>query len=129
MSIADNLRTINARIAAACEASGREPTSVRLLAVSKTKPESAVREALAAGHRSFGENYAQELRDTLELVQGASHIHGFLLIGETIEIHMHGLVPLNMNLVQMMDIGMVMVRYIIGELLTHATRTRIGWLL
>jgi len=63
VSIAENLRAIEARIVSACEAAGRDPSTVRLLAVSKTKPDAAVQEALDAGQRAFGENYAQELRD------------------------------------------------------------------
>ncbi|MBQ6075934.1 MAG: YggS family pyridoxal phosphate-dependent enzyme [Lachnospiraceae bacterium] len=59
--IADNLELINARIAAACELAGRPRDSVRLIAVSKTKPAEMVAEAYAAGQRLFGENHAQEL--------------------------------------------------------------------
>ena len=44
----------------ACTAAGRDPASVRLLAVSKTFPAQAVREARAAGQIAFGENYVQE---------------------------------------------------------------------
>ena len=44
----------------ACTAAGRDPASVRLLAVSKTFPAEAVREAHAAGQIAFGENYVQE---------------------------------------------------------------------
>ena len=44
----------------ACTAAGRDPASVRLLAVSKTFPAQVVREAHAAGQRAFGENYVQE---------------------------------------------------------------------
>lgn len=60
MSIADNLQSIRKRIEAACGRAGREPASVRLLAVSKTRPAAAVTEAWAAGQRLFGENYVQE---------------------------------------------------------------------
>ena len=59
--IAENLELINARIAAACEQAGRARDSVRLIAVSKTKPAEMVAEAYAAGQRLFGENHAQEL--------------------------------------------------------------------
>ncbi len=59
--IAERLAEVRARISAAALAAGREPSSVRLVAVSKTKPESAIREAYAQGQRAFGENYAQEL--------------------------------------------------------------------
>lgn len=48
------------RIDRAAAAAGREPRSVRLCAVSKTRPASAVRGAWALGQRSFGENYVQE---------------------------------------------------------------------
>ena len=55
-----NLQQVRARIVTACTAAGRDPASVRLLAVSKTFPAEAVREARAAGQLAFGENYAQE---------------------------------------------------------------------
>ena len=59
-SIGNNLQEVKRRIAAACVAAGRDANSVTLLAVSKTKPASAVREARAAGQHAFGENYVQE---------------------------------------------------------------------
>ena len=54
MSVRENLERIRERIAK----TGR---SVKLIAVSKTKPAELVREAYDAGQRDFGENYAQEL--------------------------------------------------------------------
>jgi pyridoxal phosphate enzyme (YggS family) len=57
---------VQARVAAACARAGRAPGEVTLLAVSKLKPASAIREAHALGVRDFGENYAQELRDKAE---------------------------------------------------------------
>ncbi|SIR48493.1 YggS family pyridoxal phosphate-dependent enzyme [Pseudomonas putida] len=59
-TLADNLSAISARIASAAQAVGRDPASVQLLAVSKTKPASAIREIHAAGVHDFGENYLQE---------------------------------------------------------------------
>lgn len=59
-TLADNLFAISARIASAAQAAGRDPASVQLLAVSKTKPASAIREIHAAGVCDFGENYLQE---------------------------------------------------------------------
>ena len=59
-SIGNNLQEVKRRIAAACAVAGRPANSVTLLAVSKTKPEAAVRDALAAGQQAFGENYVQE---------------------------------------------------------------------
>ncbi|MFN3562308.1 MAG: YggS family pyridoxal phosphate-dependent enzyme [Chloroherpetonaceae bacterium] len=59
--IAENLNRIKTEIAEVCARVGRTPESVKLIAVSKTKPASAVLEAFEAGHRVFGENYVQEL--------------------------------------------------------------------
>lgn len=61
MTISDNLRTIGQSIRAAELKYQRAPNSVKLLAVSKRHPGSAISEALAAGQLAFGENYAQEL--------------------------------------------------------------------
>ncbi|MBC7394256.1 MAG: YggS family pyridoxal phosphate-dependent enzyme [Variovorax sp.] len=58
--IRDNLQQVTSRIVTACTAAGRDPASVRLLAVSKTFPAEAVRDAYGAGQRAFGENYIQE---------------------------------------------------------------------
>jgi pyridoxal phosphate enzyme (YggS family) len=59
--LAENLRAVRARIAAAARAAGRDPDSVSLLAVSKTWPADAVRELAGLGQLDFGENRAQEL--------------------------------------------------------------------
>lgn len=61
MTIADNLAAVNERIYAAGLKAGRDPSSVLLVAVSKTKPAEAVDEAARAGQYTFGENYVQEL--------------------------------------------------------------------
>ncbi|MFM8609936.1 MAG: YggS family pyridoxal phosphate-dependent enzyme [Burkholderiaceae bacterium] len=59
-TIAAHLEAVRTRIAAACQRFGRDPASVQLLAVSKTFPPEAVREAMQAGQWAFGENYVQE---------------------------------------------------------------------
>ncbi|WP_028715764.1 YggS family pyridoxal phosphate-dependent enzyme [Pantoea ananatis] len=59
-SIQHNLQQVRQRIAAAATRCGRSPEEITLLAVSKTKPASAVEEAAAAGQIDFGENYVQE---------------------------------------------------------------------
>lgn len=61
-TIADNIAEVEARIRAAALAVQRDVTGIHLLAVSKTKPAAALREAYAAGIRDFGENYLQEAR-------------------------------------------------------------------
>jgi pyridoxal phosphate enzyme (YggS family) len=58
--VSERLTGIRARIDAAARSVGRDPASVRLIAVSKTFPLDAVREAHAAGQRDFGENRVQE---------------------------------------------------------------------
>jgi len=64
-SIPDNLQAVKSRIDAASRACGRDPRTVRLLAVSKTHAPERVREAFAAGQRAFGENYVQEALDKM----------------------------------------------------------------
>ncbi|OZS43400.1 YggS family pyridoxal phosphate-dependent enzyme [Photobacterium sanguinicancri] len=59
-SIKQNIEQVITQIAAAAEKCGRNADSVQLLAVSKTKPIAAIDDAIAAGHRAFGENYVQE---------------------------------------------------------------------
>ena len=61
MSIAENVRKIEERIARAALRAGRDPGAVRLVAVSKTKPAAAIAEAFSCGQSIFGENYVQEL--------------------------------------------------------------------
>ncbi|NCA70169.1 MAG: YggS family pyridoxal phosphate-dependent enzyme [Sphingobacteriia bacterium] len=58
--IARRLAAVHARIRAAAVRAGRAPEQIRLLAVSKTHEEAAIRAAYAAGQRAFGESYVQE---------------------------------------------------------------------
>jgi hypothetical protein len=67
--VAQALGDVRSRIDAAARASGRDPHTVKLVAVSKTHPAAAIREAYAAGQRDFGENYVQEL------LQKAAELH------------------------------------------------------
>jgi len=71
VSIADRLTEVRGRIAAAALSAGRDPSSVRLIAVSKTFPIEAVREAFAAGQRDFGENKVQE---ALQKIDGSADL-------------------------------------------------------
>src|SRR5688500_2542088 len=61
MFLHDNLISVQSKIAAAAERSGRKATDVELVAVTKTFPVEVIREALEAGQRLFGENRVQEL--------------------------------------------------------------------
>ncbi|HET7846894.1 MAG TPA: YggS family pyridoxal phosphate-dependent enzyme [Acidimicrobiia bacterium] len=56
------------RIAAAAQRSGRDPAEITLVAVSKSKPVSAISDLYEAGHRDFGENRAQEMADKAALL-------------------------------------------------------------
>ena len=71
LEIETNLQSICLRMAQACEAAGRDPASVRLLAVSKTFAAQAVAQAHAAGQCDFGENYIQE---GVEKIQALAHL-------------------------------------------------------
>lgn len=82
--ISTRLAAVRAQFDAAVQASGRDPSTVRLLAASKTRTPDEVRAAMACGQRLFGENRAQELRDK-----------GRALEGEDIEWHFIG--PLQKN--------------------------------
>jgi len=59
-AIAAGLQACRQRLEAACRQAGRAPESVTLLAVSKTFPAEAIRQARAAGQQAFGESYLQE---------------------------------------------------------------------
>jgi pyridoxal phosphate enzyme (YggS family) len=74
------LRTVRERIERACGRAGRNPETVRLVAVSKTFPARSVRELLDAGQTLFGENRVQEALDKIaEVGPGAAwHLVGAL---------------------------------------------------
>ncbi len=66
LAIAKNIAKLENRIRIASQNCGRDPATVSLLAVSKTKPVAAIREAATAGHRAFGENYLQEALEKMD---------------------------------------------------------------
>lgn len=71
-NINDNLQQINARIRSACTSASRDPESVKLLAVSKTKPVEMVIRAMEAGQYDFGENYLQDALSKIISISEAS---------------------------------------------------------
>ena len=73
--IAKNLETVRAKIRSAAARAGRDPGSVTLIAVSKTKPVEMIEAAMAAGQTVFGENRVQELRDKYDALKGAAVFH------------------------------------------------------
>jgi len=87
--ICQNLEQINRRIHSICKRIGRDPSAIRLIAVSKTKPTTAIRNALECGHFHFGENRARELQEKMEA-----------LVDEQIQWHFIG--PMQTNKIKYM---------------------------
>lgn len=73
--ITENLEQVRSNIVRACEAVGRDPGEVTLVAVSKTKPVSLLQEAYDAGARVFGENKVQEIIDKYDKLPGDIQWH------------------------------------------------------
>ncbi|WP_092323510.1 YggS family pyridoxal phosphate-dependent enzyme [Butyrivibrio sp. YAB3001] len=78
--IKENLKIVEKNIEEACKKAGRDRKEVTLIAVSKTKPVSDIREAMSCGITVFGENKVQEIRDkTAEIKEPLSwHMIGHL---------------------------------------------------
>jgi len=66
MSISDNLKKVRDRIASAARHAGRDPSSIKLIAVTKTVDIERIREAVAAGAGVLGENRVQEAKEKIE---------------------------------------------------------------
>ncbi|WP_224555799.1 YggS family pyridoxal phosphate-dependent enzyme [Pectobacterium versatile] len=87
-TIQQNLQDIRQQIATAAAHCAQAPEEITLLAVSKTKPVSAIEEAIAAGQRAFGENYVQE---------GVEKIHYFQENHPDTPLEWHFIGPLQSN--------------------------------
>ncbi len=85
--IAHNLAQVRDKISAAATRCGRASEEITLLAVSKTKPASAIADAIEAGQHAFGENYVQE---------GVDKIRFFHEQGKT-DLQWHFIGPLQSN--------------------------------
>ena len=70
---------VMARIARAAVSAGRDPNSIRLLAVSKTFPPEAIRAVYALGQRAFGENYVQECVEKMDALADLADIEWHLI--------------------------------------------------
>jgi pyridoxal phosphate enzyme (YggS family) len=71
-TVSTRLAALQARIRSAAAAAGRPDDAIRLVAVSKTFPVEAIRQAIAAGVSDIGENYIQEARGKFEALQGSA---------------------------------------------------------
>ena len=78
MSIADNFKTVLARIIAAAQRADRDPAAVKLVVVTKTVSPERIREAIAAGATILGENRVQEAKEKIEAL---GQIASWRLIG------------------------------------------------
>jgi hypothetical protein len=88
----ERLQAVRARIEAAARRAGRDPATVRLLAVSKQQPVEAIAAAVDAGQREFGENYVREGVAKVEALRGrplAWHFIGQLQGNKTREVAEH----------------------------------------
>jgi pyridoxal phosphate enzyme (YggS family) len=79
VSVAEALEQVQDRIRVVAAACGRDPSSVKLVAVSKTHPAAKIREAYAAGQRDFGENYVQELLKKAEELRDLPELRWHLI--------------------------------------------------
>lgn len=86
--IGEKVQAVRDRIAEAAARAGRDPLSVRLLAVSKTHPSGRVEEAVRAGLAAFGENYVQEALEKMDALAA-------LKLPQALEWHLIG--PLQSN--------------------------------
>ncbi len=73
--IKENVASVEAKIQAACDRSGRKRDEVLLIAVSKTKPVSDIREVMATGITDYGENKVQEVVDKIEEIKEPLNWH------------------------------------------------------
>ncbi len=75
MSIADNLKTVGERITRAADRAGRDPSSIKLVVVSKTVTIDRIREAVATGATILGENRVQEGKEKIEQLGAIARWH------------------------------------------------------
>lgn len=73
--VAENLECVESRIAAACQRAGRSRESVELIAVSKTFPAEAIREASGEGQNLFGESRLQEAEPKISVLPASLRWH------------------------------------------------------
>lgn len=88
MTIKENIHQIKQRITKIAQQCDRDPKQIQLIAVSKTKSISAIKEAIEAGQRLFGENYVQE---------GIAKIEYFQRNQTNLELEWHFIGPLQSN--------------------------------
>lgn len=73
--IEEKIQNIQANVAAACDRTGRDPKSVKLIVVTKTAPTPAILEVLRLGYCDFGENRVQHLKQVADEVAAYQAAH------------------------------------------------------
>ena len=68
IDVAGNCERIREQVAQAARRAGRDPQTVRIIAVSKTKPVELIERAIEAGMTDIGENYVQEAADKIRRI-------------------------------------------------------------
>lgn len=74
-AIENNIKKLNLRIESACKQYQRNPSTVHLLAVSKTQPAESLANAYELGLRLFGENYVSEASEKMHRLPGDIEWH------------------------------------------------------
>ena len=74
-ALLERLAAVEQRVQAACDRAGRDRATVRLIAVSKTKPAEQIQTLLAAGQRCFGENRVQEALQKVDALGAGPEWH------------------------------------------------------
>lgn len=89
IKVTENIENIETQLALSAIRAGRDPSTVRLLAVSKNQPLARILEAAEAGQRDFGENFVQEGLDKIQAAQRNDlvwHFIGHLQSNKTREV-------------------------------------------
>src|SRR6056297_1055005 len=76
--ISQNLASIHDKIEKTCKSLGRDPKEITLVAVSKTKPNKDILEAITAGQLHFGENRMKELEDKMASIENSDVVWHFI---------------------------------------------------
>lgn len=90
--VVDRLAEVHRRIDAAAANAGRDPADISLVAISKKQPVDALKAAINAGQRDFGENYLQEALPKIKALTGPRpvwHFVGDIQSNKTAEIAAH----------------------------------------
>jgi len=92
IGVTENLRKIRDLLAKSAIEAGRDPATVKLLAVSKKQPVNKILEAARSGQRDFGENFVQEALAKIEAISSAGlvwHFIGHLQANKTRDVAEH----------------------------------------